>query len=261
MWARGIDVSKFQGAIDWDAVVDAGATFCWIREGESNWSTPDDRWAQNWHDARAAGLLCGPYHAIHGGVDPRVQARILRDRCGDFRPGVDLPPALDWEVAGGGHEPEEALAFIEEAEALFGVRLVVYTGMGFADRWPELRETALASRPLWVAHYGVSSPTAPRAWGTSGGGRSWAFWQMTGNGRWPGISTPVDLDVYAGTVDGLRYFCSQAFLGTATGTAPTEPAPPPTMRSAEMPRAESPDPAPLTTAAQASTPGDYSEVT
>lgn len=198
---EGIDVSKFQGPIDWHAVAAAAIAFAWIREGESDWSTADDRWVENWAGARDAEVLAGPYHAIHGGVDPRTQARILRDRCKDFRPGLDLAPMLDWEVAGGGHEPEDALAFLDEAERLFETEFFVYTGPGFADRWPVLRETALATRPLIVAHYGVRSPTIPRAWKHAVG------WQYAGDDgcKVPGITSPrVDHDVFFGTIDDLK---------------------------------------------------------
>lgn len=219
-WVRGVDVSKFQLDVDFDRVRAAGVVFVVVREGESDWSTADDRWPRNWRAAHDAGLVVTTYHAIHGGVDPRTQARILRDRCRDFRPGLDAPPWLDWEVAGGGHEPEDALAFVEEAEALFGVRLVVYTGEGFADRWPALRETALAARPLAVAHYGVASPTIPRAWGLSGGAQGWAFWQYACDGRVDGISTNVDLDVFGGSRAEFDRFIAGSVIAPGREVAP-----------------------------------------
>lgn len=108
---------------------------------------------------------------------------------------------LDWEVAGGGHDPEDAAAFLDEAESLFQTQLFVYTGPGFADRWPALRETALGTRPIIVAHYGVRKPTIPHAWKAAAG------WQYAGDDGCsvPGIQSPrVDHDVYFGTLDGLR---------------------------------------------------------
>src|SRR4029077_11256633 len=51
-------------------------------------------------------------------------------------------------------------------------------------------------KTLWVAHWGVTSPTVPaHNWG----GHGWTFWQYTSSGTVPGISTKVDLDRFNGT--------------------------------------------------------------
>jgi lysozyme len=213
---EGIDISKFQGPIDWHAVAAAAIAFGWIREGESDWSTADERWVENWANARAADFFAGPYHAIHGGVDPRTQARILRDRCKDFRPGLDLAPMVDWEVAGGGHEPEELAAFLDEGERLFQTQFFVYTGPGFADRWAPARELAIATRPLIVAHYGVRRPTIPRAWSSAIG------WQYAGDNGCsvPGITSPrVDHDVFFGSLDQLKVLLRAMAFQKSSGPA------------------------------------------
>jgi GH25 family lysozyme M1 (1,4-beta-N-acetylmuramidase) len=46
---------------------------------------------------------------------------------------------------------------------------------------------------LWVAHWGVTSPSIP---GSNWGGRSWTFWQYTSSGTVPGIAGRVDLNRY-----------------------------------------------------------------
>ena len=56
---------------------------------------------------------------------------------------------------------------------------------------------ALAPFPLWVAHYTHACPNVPAAWST------WTFWQHTDRGAVPGITGPVDLDLFAGTPDEL----------------------------------------------------------
>ena len=228
MWLRGVDVSKFQGRVDWHAVAESDIAFAYIREGESNWQTPDDRWVENWKGAHDAGVPCGPYHPPHSGASGRDQARILRDRCADWTIGRDLRPAIDLEVTGRYilHVAEE---MAEEILGLFGVLPIIYTGSFFADGIGLDRSSILARCPLWIAAYTAPGlPRLPKAWDR------WTSWQWTGNGRCAGIAMEVDLDA----------------VRTAEDLAELYGAPPPTLRSAEPPRATADDPAPLTTAAQ-----------
>jgi GH25 family lysozyme M1 (1,4-beta-N-acetylmuramidase) len=52
--------------------------------------------------------------------------------------------------------------------------------------------------PLWIANWGVSSPTVPRAWST------WTFWQYSSTGTTPGVSGNVDLDYFNGSATQLQ---------------------------------------------------------
>jgi lysozyme len=187
-WLRGFDVSKFQLAIDFPTAKASGIAFGWIREGESTWVTPDDRWLRNWAACHAAGIPCGPYHPVHGDAPGRMQARILRDRCRDWQRGRDLRPAIDLETRGGAplHEAE---AMAEEVEALFGIAPILYVGRWFAREIGLTRASPLARLPLWLPAYVDGPPELPDAWDR------WHVWQYTAKGRVPGISTACDLDV------------------------------------------------------------------
>jgi lysozyme len=187
-WLRGFDVSKFQLEIDFAAAKAGGISFGWIREGESTWSTPDDRWMRNWAACHAAGIPCGPYHPVHGDAPGRTQARILRDRCRDWEHGRDLRPAIDLETRGGAplHEAE---AMAEEVELLFGVAPVLYVGKWFAREIGLTRASPLAKLLLWLPAYDTAHPELPDAWDR------WTVWQLSGNGAAPGVSTACDLDV------------------------------------------------------------------
>jgi len=230
-WLRGFDVSKFQLEIDFPAARAGGIRFGWIREGESTWTTPDDRWLRNWPACHAAGIPCGPYHPVHGDAPGAVQARILRDRCRDWEHGRDLRPAIDLETRGGAplHEAE---AMAEEIEKLFGVAPIIYTGKWFAREIGLTRSSPLARCPLWLAAY-TDAPELPDAWDR------WHVWQYSGNGRAPGVSTACDLDV-------IRSQADLDELLDVSGRGPTE-----------VPRASS-DTAPLTEAERAA--ADWREV-
>ncbi|NIV29538.1 MAG: hypothetical protein GWN58_08520, partial [Anaerolineae bacterium] len=65
--ARGIDVSQWQGDIDWQAVADSGVKFCFARSSVGD--RLDPYWEQNYQGAKDAGLLVGAYHYIEQGVD------------------------------------------------------------------------------------------------------------------------------------------------------------------------------------------------
>jgi lysozyme len=187
-WLRGFDVSKFQLEIDFEKARAGGISFGWIREGESTWGTPDDRWHSNWPACHAAGVPCGPYHPVHGDAPGRDQARILRDRCQDWEHGRDLRPAIDLETRGGAplHEAE---AMAEEVELLFGVAPVLYVGKWFAREIGLTRSSPLAKLLLWLPAYDTAHPELPDAWDR------WTVWQLSGNGAAPGVSTACDLDV------------------------------------------------------------------
>ena len=94
----GIDVSHFQGEVDWGAVAATGVRFAFIKATEGL-DDVDPRFAQNWQGSRAAGLLRGAYHFLHPNLDAGQQAAhflsvvTLDDDA--------LPPALDVEVTNG----------------------------------------------------------------------------------------------------------------------------------------------------------------
>lgn len=192
-WLRGFDVSKFQLEVDFAAANAGGIRFGWIREGESTWNTPDDRWLRNWSGEHSAGIPCGPYHPVHGDAPGRDQARILRDRARDWQRGRDLRPAIDLETRGGAplHEAE---AMAAELEHLFGIAPILYVGKWFAREIGLTRSSPLAKLLLWLPAY-VDHPELPDAWD------DWLVWQISGNGRAPGVSTACDLDVVRSEAD------------------------------------------------------------
>ena len=190
----GIDVSHFQGEVDWSAVAAAGVRFAFINATEGL-DDIDPRFARNWQQSRVAGLLRGAYRFLHPNLDAKQQAThflsvvTLDDDA--------LPPALDVEVTNG-VAPAMLTACIETwlgaVEAALGCKPVVYTDPSF---WRQNVGADLATYPLWLACY-AATPEVPASW------PSWTFWQHSQSGSVEGIAGPVDLDTCRLSLDELR---------------------------------------------------------
>lgn len=195
--ARGIDVSYYQGNIDWSAVAQAGVVFSFIKATEGT-LTIDPQFHANWNGAHAAGLLRGAYHFYHPGADPHQQAEHFLN-VAQIGPG-DLPPVLDIETPG---EASEIIAGIQvwlaAVEHRTGKTPILYTDPGF---WATLKTPGFGRFPLWIAEYGVVEPTVPTGWS------AWTFWQFSEAMSIQGIKGFVDFDVFQGTLSDLQRMAS-----------------------------------------------------
>jgi lysozyme len=189
----GIDVSYYQETIDWQRVRRAGIRFAFIRLSDGV-AVRDPRFATNWAEARRAGVVRGAYQYFHPDQSVTAQADLMIAAMHDRNPD-DLPPVIDIEIDAGLPAPvvaARAQAWIDRVRTTLGVEPIVYTG---SDLWRNGGAGALAAQPLWLAHYTQGCPTLPAPW------THWTFWQHTERGAIPGIEGPVDLDVFAGTLD------------------------------------------------------------
>lgn len=199
--ARGIDVSHYQGNIEWNSVAASNVDFCFIKATEGP-SLTDPLFQANWTASKAAGLHRGAYHFGRASSDAAEQARFFyKTVSADNTLGPqDLPPVLDLEILDGQSQTatlQWMLTFLAEADALFQRTTMVYTDTGF---WQQLGQLpgceVLATRPLWLASY-TARPTVPCPW------TSWTFWQYSdgaanGGSMVPGIAGPVDQDWFEG---------------------------------------------------------------
>lgn len=192
---RGIDVSKYQGTIDWSQVATAGLSFVFIKASQGI-TEVDPELAANWSGAQTAGLLRGAYHFYQPGDDPTQQAEhFLATAPLD---AGDLPPVLDIETAGS-LSPAEIVqgvaTWLDVVQQATGRTPILYTSPGF---WKTLDATQFGGYPLWVAEYGVSSPIVPAGWSR------WTFWQYSESGTVAGIQGAVDLDLFQGSLEELK---------------------------------------------------------
>ncbi|QDY83284.1 AMIN domain-containing protein [Paenibacillus polymyxa] len=198
--AQGIDVSHYNGNIDWQQVAVAGKTFAFIKATEGT-KYQDNQFLANVQGARNANILVGAYHFLNATtVDGARQEAANFARALDSAGGrLDLPPVMDYENNPKGLTPaqisEVAHAFLDEMEKLTGREPIVYTGNVFASKF----DPTFSMYKLWVARYSTTQkPTAVPAW------NSWWAWQYSSTGSVPGIPGQVDLDEYNGTIDELR---------------------------------------------------------
>ena len=200
---HGIDVSKWQGTIDWAAVRGAGTQFAFIKATEGG-DHVDERFLQNWHGAKAAGVPRGAYHFMYW-------CRPAHEQAAWFRQNVPadpdaLPPVLDLEWNGHSRTcpkkvpREEALAgvklMLDEMEAHTGKRPMIYTDITFHN---EVLAGELEDYPHWLRS--VAAEPEHRFIN-----RRWTLWQYTATGRVPGIRGDVDRNAFYGSEDHWRTF-------------------------------------------------------
>jgi lysozyme len=201
----GVDVSHYEGSVDWTQVAASGRTFA-IAKATEGLSTRDAQFNANWSGIKQAGMVRAAYHFFHPADDGAMQADAFLAEVGTFGPG-DLPPMLDWEVTDGvsnASNIQEAQKFIDEIMSRTGLQTVIYTYPGY---WTSLGDpNQFANLPLWMANFGVSCPSIPSAWQT------WAIWQDSETGSVPGISGQCDTDVFNGTLDQLHALAGNGMM-------------------------------------------------
>ena len=193
---EGIDVSYWQGTIDW-AKVKATKKFVIMRVAHG--MAQDTKFPANW--AGAKGMPRGVYLYFDPAADAVAQANLLLTKMGPMLPGM-LPPVLDVESTGG-KSPAVVAAqvtkFVNHVKAKIGVDVVIYTGKYFWD--DNVKSTAQAKNPLWHAQYCTNCcPNIAAPW------NAWIMWQYSSTGKVSGISGNVDTDKWNGTLAALEKF-------------------------------------------------------
>ncbi|MFL5797322.1 MAG: GH25 family lysozyme [Actinomycetota bacterium] len=206
---EGVDLSHYNGTIDWQALKGAGIKFAFVKATESSGSYP---YTKYYDDNRAlaakAHVAFGAYHfarpsgstptqiADDGRAEARYFISVAKPRQGDLLPALDL----EWRNDGLSISQRQSWtwAFLKEVEALIGEKPVIYSGYSFwRDYMGDTTEFADAGfRLLWAPNWYVSSPKIPAV---NWGGYGWTFWQYTDKGSVPGISGGVDRDKFKGT--------------------------------------------------------------
>lgn len=194
---EGIDVSRWQGTIDWVKVAAAGKRFVFIRATDG--TSKDSEFSKNWSGAKNAGILRAPYHTFEPASDPSVQADAFLDSF--ILEAGDLPPIVALEVSDSTITAESYTSalgiFINKLVTVTGKMPIIYSGVYF---WNTCLNgcSAFVSCPHFIARWGTSCPSVPVSW------TSWAFWQYTDSGTVDGITGNVDLDQFNGTEQQLE---------------------------------------------------------
>jgi len=196
----GIDVSYYQGVIDWGRVKAAGNQFAFIRLSDGA-RFRDPKFSVNWDGAKAAGVIRGAYQFFRPGQSAETQANMMVAAIGRYQPG-DLPPVLDIEATGGLAASTIAArikTWHDIVKTGTGATPIIYTGKYF---WRDEVGGArtFSDNALWIAQYTPKCPDLPMPW------TRWTFWQNTDKGTVDGIRGKVDLDKFNGTLAELQAY-------------------------------------------------------
>ena len=214
---RGIDISEFQGEIDFEEVRRSGIEAVYIRVGAGEYT--DEYFAENYERARAAGLKIGFYHYVtaRSVEEGRRQARFFASLAAGREPDMRL--AMDFEYFGSLSVSQiNAIseAYLDELTALTKREAVIYSDLSNARN---IFSRALAEKyPLWAAQYGADEPSANGKW------REWVGFQYTDEGRVGGIYGNVDRNIFtegiflsdSGRIDGEKRTTVRARTRTLT---------------------------------------------
>ena len=194
---HGVDVSKYQGDINWSGLKARGVSFAFIKATEGGDHT-DNSFDTYWRGAKRAGIPRGAYHFYYFCTSARKQAQwfikhVPRDRYA-------LPPVLDAEWnhrsktckkrPSPGKVRSEFRIFLRTLERHYGKKPIIYTSPDFYE---DNLKGAFRDHTMWLrsvtAHPKRKYP-----------GRKWKFWQYSGTGRINGFKGNIDLNVYNGSM-------------------------------------------------------------
>lgn len=194
---RGLDISHYQGDIDWDKLRNAQlqgvpVSFIFVKatQGTNIW---DENFNRNFHNAKKNNITRGAYHYFSPYTSGKEQARFF---CKIVQLDEhDLPPVLDVEEVGNLTTPQlqrEVLRWMDAVEKHYGVTPILYTGYKF--KTTHLNTPDFDKYPYWIAHYYVDSLQYKG---------QWAFWQHTDAGKVEGIKGNVDINLFKGDYQDL----------------------------------------------------------
>jgi len=196
---HGIDISHYQGTIDWEKLKDAMIDRCPIRfvviKATEGTSSLDDNFNDNFYQAKEYGFIRGAYHFWSTKSSARNQAAYFLKQV-HLEEG-DLPPVLDIEHKSKTQTNEEfkesVLTWLHIVEDKYHVKPIIYTYYKFKTTY--LNDAVFDQYPYWIAHYYVQKVEY---------NGEWKFWQHTDCGKLPGIRGYVDFNIYNGSYYDLR---------------------------------------------------------
>lgn len=199
---HGIDISHYQGKIDWEQLKNAMIEGCPVRfviiKSTEGASRLDDHFRENFNQVRDYGFIRGVYHFWSNKSSAREQAYYFLDKV-HLTEG-DLPPVLDIE-----HKPadksvddfqRDVLTWLHIVEDKYHAKPIIYTYYKFKEKY--LSAPVFDDYPYWIAHYYVDKVQYQG---------KWKFWQHTDAGKLPGIKGYVDFNIYNGSFYDLRKLC------------------------------------------------------
>jgi lysozyme len=204
---QGIDVSHFQGPVDWKEIDHIAFAICKATQGIS---FTDPNFSSNWNDLKAQKIMRGAYHFYVNTDDPVHQAQNFLNAVRDYSKG-DLPLIIDIEngsLRQGDTNSDQlvnnVLQMLQFIEAKTQITPMIYTNTTFAQNY--LSDDRLAVYPLWIADYKTQRiPTVPKPWSPN----SWSFWQKSDTYDLDPENNKVDMDLFNGSLEKLQALTKQ----------------------------------------------------
>ncbi len=193
---RGVDVSRYQGDIDWKTLSGEDISFAYIKATEGS-SHVDPRFAYNWEEAGKTDLRIGAYHFFSFESSGETQADNFISAV-EAKEGM-LPPVIDVEFYG---KFSKVNTDVEKARAKLRVmvdRLTEHYGMK-----PVLYVTDDSLTTLIGSEFGDCDVWYRSVYGAVDEGIEWTFWQFSNRFRlsgYEGEERYVDMNVFCGTAD------------------------------------------------------------
>ncbi|WP_051540067.1 GH25 family lysozyme [Clostridium ihumii] len=182
---KGIDISNWQGDIDYNQVKASGIKVVYMKASEGS-NYKDAFLEQNYSRAKEQGLKVGFYHFFRGDAigEARWFVECIKNKVSDCL------LALDIEVNCGMDKStltSACITFLEEVKRLTGKNVVVYTYTSFAR---ENLDSRLSKYPVWIADYDVNPPSYNGIWS------NWVGFQYTDKGYVPGVNGNCDVNEF-----------------------------------------------------------------
>ena len=189
----GVDVSSYQAEIDMNVLKEQNIEFIYIKATEGS-NTQDERFAENWNNAKKAGLLSGAYHFFSYDSEGRTQAENYINTVGPDMEGR-LLPVVDVEYYGDKEQnpPEkddvirELRIYLEIIEEEYGIKPLIYTRLDIYDKY---LKGEFDEYKKWI-----SSLYTPISWNYKD---DWYIWQYLNRGELEGYTGGeryIDLNV------------------------------------------------------------------
>ncbi len=199
---HGIDISRYQGTIDWEKLRTGMINGCPVRfvmiKATEGSTRVDPKFKENFYQAHEYGFIRGAYHFWSTKSSAKDQAYFFLKNVRLI--SGDLPPVLDIEKKPKDQSVEDfqmdVLTWLHTVEDRYHVKPIIYTYHKFKEQY--LSDPVFEDYPYWIAHYYVEKVEYKG---------EWKFWQHTDAGRLPGIRGNVDFNIYNGSFYDLKQLC------------------------------------------------------
>ncbi len=202
---RGVDVSEYQGEVDWDKIKEQGISFAFIKATEGS-ESKDEFFDENFEKLKNMDMFLGCYHFFSFESDGNSQAQNYINVVGNvedddsiFIPIIDIEyysyykkakPSKEWVT-------EELQEMADKLESTYRVKPIIYTTMEFYDYYIDGN---FSDYDIWIRNI-ITKPNLENT--------DWKFWQYTGKGRLDGYNGEekfIDLNVFNGTKEEFDEF-------------------------------------------------------